>query len=116
MRDHVGAPIDAKLAERAVAIANRIRSGSIRPQQADEVVKVVCEMTEAAMTHFFVKPVKDFGGGITMRGLAEMGVSGSVRAVHFGLGKILHKLDQRQWVMVADFLDQSLVEVSGRPQ
>lgn len=116
MRDHVGAPIDAKLAERAVAIANRIRSGSIKPQQADEVVKVVCEMTEAAMIHFFVKPVKDFGGGITMRGLAEMGVSGSVRAVHFGLGKILHKLDQRQWVMVADFLDQSLVEVAGRKQ
>ncbi|ROH91026.1 hypothetical protein ED208_08635 [Stagnimonas aquatica] len=116
MRDHVGAPINAKLAEKALSVADRIRSGAIKPQQADEVVKVVCEMTEAAMTHFFVKPVKDFGGGITMRGLAEMGVSGSVRAVHFGLGKILHKLDQRQWVMVADFLDQSLVEVNGRPQ
>jgi hypothetical protein len=114
MRDHVAAPIDAPLAQRAVATADRIRSGELQPRQADVVVKVVCEMTEVAMTHFFVKPVKDFGGGIAMRGMAEMGVSGSVKAVRFGLGKILPKLDQRQWTMVADFLDQSLVEVGAR--
>lgn len=116
MRDHVAAPINAPLAERAVATATRIRNGELQPRHSDEVIKVVAEMTEVALSHFFVKPVKDFGGSMTMRGVAEMGVSGSVRAVRFGLGKILPKLDQKQWTMVADFLDQSLVEVNAGPR
>lgn len=116
MRDHVAAPIPAPLSERATATAARIRSGALQPRDSEQVIKVVAEMTEVALTHFFVKPVKDFGGSITMRGIAEMGVSGSVKAVRFGLGKILPKLDGKQWTMVADFLDQSLVEVAARPQ
>jgi hypothetical protein len=114
MRDHVAAPIQGPLAAKAVSTAEKIRSGQLQPRDSEQVIKVVAEMTEVALTHFFVKPVKDFGGSITMRGIAEMGVSGSVKAVRFGLGKILPKLDQKQWTMVADFLDQSLVEVSRR--
>lgn len=110
MRNFVGAPIAPELAAEALRVAEAIKSGKLGPKDADQVIDVVSKMTEASMHHFFVKPIQTFGGGMTMRGFAEFGVSSASKAIRFGLKKILPKLKQEQWQQIGTLLDEALFD------
>ncbi|HEX4872329.1 MAG TPA: hypothetical protein VFV27_08455 [Nevskiaceae bacterium] len=112
MRNLVGAPIPAALAEKAARTVDSLRAGRIGSGQSDEVVEVICEMTEAVMGHFFVRPGEAFGLGMTLRGVIEFGVSSTVKTMRFGLRKVIPKLRPEQLRQVGDFLDEALYDSS----
>ena len=108
MRTLVGAPIDPALAHEVLSVAKRIRSGELTAHDAPKVIEVISRMTTQTMNHFFVRPVDIIHGGMTMKSIAQFGVSGATRGICFGLGKILPRLKPAQWKHVADFLEESL--------
>ncbi|MEK6806789.1 MAG: hypothetical protein AABY95_09100 [Pseudomonadota bacterium] len=110
MRNLVGAPIEPALAQEALSVAKKIRSGEVTPDHAEDVIGVIGKMTTQVMHHFFVKPVDKFGGGMTMKGVAEFGVRSATKGIRFGLTKMLPRLKPAQWKQVADFLDDSLYD------
>lgn len=110
MRNLVGAPIDPALAQEAINISRQIRSGELTTDDAAKVIEVVAKMTSQVLNHFFVKPVDSFGGGFTMKGVAEFGVRSAAKGIRLGLSKMLPRLKPAQWKQVADFLDGSLYD------
>ncbi len=110
MRNLVGAPIEPALAQEALRVAQQIRSGELTADKSAAVVDVVARMTAQVLNHFFVKPVDAFGGGMTMKGVAEFGVRSAGKGIRMGLSKMLPRLKPAQWKQVADFLDGSLYD------
>lgn len=114
MRNLVGAPLPAELAERVQAVIGQIRSGSLGPKNSGPVLDVIGQMTEAVMRHFFVTPLHTFGMGARVRGVVEFGIGSSLKTIRYGMGKVIPHLKEAQFRQLAQFLDDSLHEPSPR--
>lgn len=110
MRNLVGAPLPEQLALQALQVVADIRSGRLGVRDSERIVSTVSAMTSKVMHHFFVHPLELFRAGMTLRKLSEFGVNSSTRAIHYGLGKIIPKLNPEQLRQLADFLDRSLYD------
>lgn len=113
MRNLLAAPLPPHLAESALRLAGQMRQGRLNARECAEVVDVVVEMTDHVVGYFFVQPVDAMGLGLASRKIAHWGVSSSMKTLHYGLRKALPRLDARQWRMVGDLLERSLVDAGA---
>lgn len=104
----VTAPLPAALAQRALAIVGRLRDGTLGPEQADEAVDLVCDMTDCVMRHFFLRPAEALGLGIASRAAIDLGVRSTVKTTRMALRQILPRLDAAQLRQVADYIDEAV--------
>ena len=116
MRHWVGAPIPPALAHEAIALVAAMRDGSLPHSETERVIKVVVRMTGASLEYYFVRPVDVLGLGMTARKVANFGTSSMVKTLNFGLGKMLHRVSHKQWLQIADLIDEALIEGAATPE
>lgn len=105
---HLNAPISAELGSRAVAVSAALRSGRLGPDRSDEVSDLICDMTDAVMRHFFVRPAEAFKLGLASRGVIDLGIRGTGKTIRMALRQVLPRLTPEQFRQVADYLDEAL--------
>lgn len=102
------APLSDALAARLQDISSRVRSGALPRERSDEVSDLICDMTESAMQHFFLRPAKVFGLGLTSRGIIDLGIRSTSKTVRMALRQVLPRLTPEQFQQVADYLDEAI--------
>lgn len=100
-------------AARLLAHAAALRSGQMADRDMADVVDAVCELSDVAMRYFFQQPARDFGLGVTLRAVVDMSVSSASKTVHFGLRRVIPKLDAEQRIKLGIFLEQSIHDLAS---
>ena len=108
MSHRVVACIPEALAVRAQHVIEQIRAGELGPEDHARVVKLITDISEAVMHHFFIRPMPHLGVGMALRGVVKVGVGSAVKAIGMGLGRVVPKIDREHWTRIADFLDEAI--------
>ena len=102
------APLTADLGARVHDVSARVRSGELPRERSEEVSDLICEMTETAMKHFFLRPAQEFGLGLTARGIIDLGIRSTSKTVRMALKQIFPRLSPEQFCQVSDYLDEAV--------
>lgn len=111
MSKFTGTILPEDLAQRVLHTARELRDGKLAERDMEGVVTVVCEMSDVVMRHFFQQPARDFGLSVALRGIVDLSVASAAKTVHFGLRRVLPKLDSVQRRKLGEFLEASIHEL-----
>ncbi len=104
----VGCAITDELARDARQVIQDLRSGTHVAD--DRIVEVIFRMTEESLHAQFLEPTRALGAGPKTLRLIEISINTSLKATHYGLNKLIPKLNAEQMRHVADVMENSLHE------
>lgn len=101
------------LVAEARGVVAQIRAGDMGPADHAALVDLIARMTEAGLTHFFIKPLKELDIGPTLRGLVQVGLGSANKAIRMGLGRVIPKVKAERWPRIADFIEDAVGGPAG---
>lgn len=106
---YVSFPISDTMASHAQSAIELAEAGEIE-QARPRLLAFLHELTDVAMIWYFEEPMKLMGFGPVMRKITKVAVETTRKASHGLIKKVIPKLDDKQLLEAARFMDSLLVE------
>lgn len=102
------APLSGALGKEVLSVIDKIRNGSFRSSDNEQVVDVVARMTDEVVRYAFMRPVEAIGLGFAARGAVEVAIRSSIQSTRYVLKVVVPLLNERQREQFATILESAL--------
>lgn len=107
----LGCPVDDSLADEAAELVEDIRAQQGDIDDVGRVTAMIAKLTEASLEYYFMRPVRELGGGRTLQGVVSMGNRGAQKVLRGGMQQVLSRFNQQQILQVADYIEECFYEI-----